>query len=123
MEEFAIIRRYTAKCRLAEPKSLIQHCVEHRCEVAGRRIDDLQHLGGRGLPLTRFGKFSLTLSKLSLTLGKLTFEIGDPLRGIGYRVVGRRAHLRTSSGPIFRADHTVIGPVFAGFAVATENRI
>ena len=36
----------------------------------------LQYLGGRGLLVTRFGKFSLTL-------GKLTFEIGYTLLGIG----------------------------------------
>jgi hypothetical protein len=34
MEEFAIIRRYTAKCRLAEPKGFIQHRVEYRREIA-----------------------------------------------------------------------------------------
>jgi hypothetical protein len=39
---------------------------------------------------------------------RATLEIGDPLLGIGDRAVGRRAHLRTSSGPIFRADHTLI---------------
>jgi hypothetical protein len=44
--------------------------------TAGNRINDLQYLGGRGLLLTRFGKFSLTL-------GKLTFEIGYTLLGIG----------------------------------------
>jgi hypothetical protein len=28
---------------------LLQYRVEYRREIAGRRIDDLQHLGGRGL--------------------------------------------------------------------------
>ena len=32
---------------------LFQHRVEHRREVAGRGIDDLQHFGGRGLLLQR----------------------------------------------------------------------
>src|SRR5215470_6366564 len=31
------------------------------------------------------------------------FEIGYPLLGIDERAVGRRTHLRTSSGPTFRA--------------------
>ena len=41
-------------CRSAAPQRrvrLFQHRVEHRREVAGRGIDDLQHLGGRGLLL------------------------------------------------------------------------
>jgi hypothetical protein len=32
---------------------LLQDRVEHRREIARGRIDDLQHLGGRGLPLQR----------------------------------------------------------------------
>ena len=53
----------------------MQDHVEHRREIAGRAVDNLQHLAGRGFPLQRLGKFSLTL-------GKLTFEIGDPLLAI-----------------------------------------
>src|SRR6516164_518207 len=33
----------------AQPCRLFQHCVEHRGEVAGRAINDLQYLGGCGL--------------------------------------------------------------------------
>ncbi len=36
---------------VAQPYCLFEHRVEHRREVAGRGIDDLQHLGGRGLLL------------------------------------------------------------------------
>ena len=35
---------------------LFQHRVEHRREVAGRGVDDLQHLGGRGLLLQRLAR-------------------------------------------------------------------
>ena len=35
---------------------LFEHRVEHRREVAGRGIDDLQHLGGRGLLLQRLAR-------------------------------------------------------------------
>ena len=35
---------------------LLQHRVEHRREIAGRRIDDLQDLGGRGLLLQRLAR-------------------------------------------------------------------
>jgi len=37
--------------RIAQPRCLFEHRVEHRGEVAGRGIDDLQYLGGRGLLL------------------------------------------------------------------------
>jgi len=40
----------------AQPKRLIEHRVEDRREVAGRGIDDLQHLGGRGLLLRRLAR-------------------------------------------------------------------
>src|ERR1700758_4342136 len=54
---------------LAQGRRLSEHRVEHGCEVAGRRIDDLQDLGGRGLLLQR-------LVTLGFALGKLTLEIG-----------------------------------------------
>ena len=47
-----------AESRAAQAHCLVQHCVEHRRQIAGRGIDDLQHLGGRGLllqSLTRLG--------------------------------------------------------------------
>jgi len=37
----------------AKADRLFEHCVEHRREVARRRIDDLQDLGGRRLLLQR----------------------------------------------------------------------
>src|SRR5207302_10929220 len=40
----------TVRCS-AEMQSLFEHCVENRREIAGRRVDDLQDLGGRGLLL------------------------------------------------------------------------
>src|SRR5215471_14378465 len=35
---------------------LIQYCIEHRRKVAGRSIDDPEHLGGRGLLLQGFAR-------------------------------------------------------------------
>ena len=35
---------------------LLQYCVEHRGEIAGRGVDDLQYLGGRGLLLQRLAR-------------------------------------------------------------------
>src|SRR6516165_1688654 len=85
MEALAVKPSQKAESCPAKMQCFVEHCIEHRAEVARRRIDDLEDLGGRGLPLQRLGKFSFTL-------GKLTFEIGDPLLGIGERAVGRRAH-------------------------------
>ncbi len=46
-------RHRSADCHKAPrtARRLIQHRVEHRREVAGRAVDDLQYLGGRGLLL------------------------------------------------------------------------
>ena len=43
--------------RQAEPSCLLDHRLEHRLEVAGRRVDDLQHLRRRRLPLQRLALF------------------------------------------------------------------
>src|SRR6516165_3531333 len=40
-----------AKSDLAQAHGLFEHSVEHRREIAGRTVDDLQYLGGRGLLL------------------------------------------------------------------------
>jgi hypothetical protein len=49
--------------------------VEHRPEVAGRGIDDLQHLGRRSFPLQR-------LVTLGSTLGMLMLQIGYEQLGV-----------------------------------------
>ena len=59
-----VIGEKMTEARSAQPHRPIEHCVEYWLEVATRGIDDLQYLGGRGLLLTRFGKFSLMLGKL-----------------------------------------------------------
>src|SRR5262245_65154509 len=56
MEKFAVIGEHVTVSRLAEPDRSLEHRVEHRCEVAGRGIDDLQYLGGRGLLLQRLAR-------------------------------------------------------------------
>jgi hypothetical protein len=91
-----------AECTSEEPQRLFQNCLEHRREIAGLGINDLQHLGGRGLLLQR-------LVPLRSALGKLTLQIGYELLGIGYHAVGGGIHLtETMSGPAFEVDHTVI---------------
>src|SRR6516225_7001510 len=87
---------------------LFQDRIEHGLEVAGGAVDDLQYLGARGLLGERLVTLGFALVTLGPALSKLTMQIGYELLGTGERAVGRRAHLRTSSGPTFRADHTVI---------------
>src|SRR3984957_21026525 len=41
----------------AQPSRLFDHRREYRCEIARRRIDDLEDLGGRGLPFERLAGF------------------------------------------------------------------
>jgi len=51
MEAVAIPSEKQTECRTAKAGRLFQHRIEDRREVAGRGIDDLQYLGGRGLLL------------------------------------------------------------------------
>src|SRR5215472_2926699 len=53
-EGLTVIKQQPTMANGAEAVRLFQHRVEYRCEVAGRGIDDLQYLGGRGLPLQGF---------------------------------------------------------------------
>src|SRR6516225_6517791 len=57
MEKFAVIGKHVTVSRLAEPDRSLEHRVEDRGEVAGRGIDDLQYLGGRGLLLQGLARF------------------------------------------------------------------
>jgi hypothetical protein len=72
----AVIGHQDAETGLGEPRRLVEHCIKHRPEVAGRAVDGLQHLGGRGLPLQR-------LVALGSALGKLALQIGYEPLGIG----------------------------------------
>ena len=56
MKALTIPGSENAKGRLAQPRCLFKHCVEHRREVAGRGINDLQNLGSRGLLLQRLAR-------------------------------------------------------------------
>jgi len=43
--------QHNSKGRFAETPSPFEHRIEYGGEVAGRTVDDLQYLGGRGLLL------------------------------------------------------------------------
>ena len=85
-EALAVIGRHEPESGLAEAHRLFEHRVEHRREIAGRGIDDLQHLGGRGLLLQRLVAFGGALGEQTAQLGIFAFEFADP-------VVNECAHL------------------------------
>src|SRR5215831_8864473 len=73
-----------------EPHSLIEHSVENRREVAGRGVDDLQYLRGRGLllqSLARLGQQPRILYCYDCLRGEI-FEQRNLL-------IGERPHLLT----------------------------
>ena len=55
-EPLAVISQQDAERRLAQAGRLFQHRVEHRAEVAGRGVDDLQYLGSCSLLLQRLAR-------------------------------------------------------------------
>lgn len=61
---------------VAELRRLCYHHIQHRLQIAARAVDDLQHLGGRGL--------------LRDGLGELALKVGDDLLGISCGIV--RSH-------------------------------
>src|ERR1700747_2441392 len=52
----AIVSPKSAKSSSAQPRRLLEHRLEDRREIAGRAVDHLQYLGGRGLPLERLAR-------------------------------------------------------------------
>src|ERR1700740_2223602 len=51
LEMVALMSPKHAESRVAEMHRLFEHRVEHRRQIAWRRVDDLQYLGSRGLLL------------------------------------------------------------------------
>jgi hypothetical protein len=91
----------------AEAVCFIQYRLEHRREVAGRTVDDPQHLGGRGLLLQGLVTLGIALVQPALQFRVRALKIGDDLLRIGECAVRRRAHLRTSSD---RPPNRIIPP-------------
>jgi hypothetical protein len=58
---------------------LVKDRVEHRCEIAGRGIDDAEHLSQGGFASEPFVALCPTLGKLSLRSPKLALKIGYAL--------------------------------------------
>jgi hypothetical protein len=79
MKALTIPNSEMAKGRLAQPRRLFKDRIEHRGEVAGRGIDDPQHLGGRGLLLQSLVMLNSTFVEAPLKLNIRTFEISNDL--------------------------------------------
>src|SRR5436190_19787625 len=75
----------------AEAARLLEDCIEHGREIAGRGVDDLQYLGGSGLLVER-------LVPLGGAFVELPLEFGNRPLGIGYCPVERLGHMPTPSG-------------------------
>jgi hypothetical protein len=72
----AVVCPQNAGCGLAQPRRFLQHRVPDWREVAGRGIDDLQDLRGRGL-------LSEGLVALDSALGELASKVSNGLLRIG----------------------------------------
>ena len=55
-ERLSVIGLHDRESSVAKSNRLIEHGVEHRRKVAGRGVDDLQHLSSRGLLLERLAR-------------------------------------------------------------------
>jgi hypothetical protein len=84
----AVIERQRAEGRLTQPQCLFEYRLEHRRKVAGRGIDDLQDLGGRGLLIERLITFRGALFQLSLGIVTLGCALSKPTLQIGYELLG-----------------------------------
>ena len=82
---------------------LFQHRIEHRRQIAGRGVDHLQHLGGRGLLLQRLA----LLGDQPRVLHR-DHRLGGEVLQQRDLLVGERAHLLADS-----ADEAEQGTVLA----------
>jgi hypothetical protein len=85
---------------VAELRRLCYHHVQHRRQIAARAVDDLQHLGGRGL--------------LRDGLGELELKVGDDLLGIGCGIV-QSHNLLSNSYTLRRAPANSLRKAMATF--------
>ena len=57
----SIVGQQSAERSTAKTVCFLQYRLKHRGKVAGRRIDNLEHLGGRGLLFQRLVKLLLEI--------------------------------------------------------------
>src|SRR5215469_11199296 len=81
VEAFAIEGRQAAITGAAQKHRLFDYRVKHGSEIAGRRIDNLQHLGGRSLllqGLAGFGDEPRILHRDDRLVGKGAHQLDLP---------------------------------------------
>src|SRR5215467_5373446 len=94
-EVLTIVECQAADCDAAEAARLFQDRVVHWREIARRRIDDLQHLGGRGLTLERFaglGQKSRVLDGYDRLVGEGAHELDLPFCERLHPLAGKPDH-------------------------------
>jgi hypothetical protein len=69
-ERLPVVPEQYAKLGLADAHRILQHGLEYRLQLAGRRADDLQHIRRCGLLLSRFRQFAGKSADLLLQIGK-----------------------------------------------------
>ena len=94
MKEVSLAGLQRAEGGTTQLQCLVQHCVEHGRQVAGRGIDDTEHLGVRSLLGKRLITFGFEFVALCRQLGQLALKITDGLLEMGLCAIWRRAHLR-----------------------------
>ena len=77
--QLAIWNQQKAEGRLAQAHRLVEHRLEHRREIAGGAVDDLQDFGGGRLLFESLITLRSEVVSLGVALSKLTLEIGDGL--------------------------------------------
>ena len=91
-----------ARVGVADARRLFKHRVEHRSEIAGRGIDGLQHLGGRGLPLKRFALFVQEPDVLNCDhrlVGEILDKLNLPLSEWSHLLAVNVDHAKQRSAP------------------------
>ena len=56
MKMAVFVEHQVPDCRTAKAVRLVENCIEHRRKIAGRRVDDRQHLRSRGLLFQRLAR-------------------------------------------------------------------
>ena len=92
-QSLAVGNKKLAELRRAKPHGLFEHCVKHWRQMAGRGINDLQYLGGCGLPLQG-------LIALGKGLIERPLQLSDGAPKVDYFVIESRGHMLTPSAPI-----------------------
>src|SRR6516164_10750765 len=122
----AVIGEHDAERGLAQPHRLFQHCVEHRREITGRRIDDLQYLGGRSLLFERLARLGQqprilhrddrlsgeVLQQRNLLVGKRPYLLAVDRERPDYGIVLAQRYNQAGTGTA-NINHSAVHGVFS----------